>query len=173
MALTLKRLSASSTQPTSAKPLQDTTPGIDLCGRAPGSLAGNGTPIQRISASLTTLAPNEPRQDCARVLVSGRWGGQAVHVENVTELTERERALLDFEGSWWTLDTSKDELIRARFSCSLDEYYQELNRLVDVPAALAYEPLVVRRLVRLRDRRRRARLEGPAQVDDARGGTNV
>ena len=97
-----------------------------------------------------------------------------MHVENVIELTERERALLDFEGSWWTLDTSKDELIRARFSCSLDEYYQELNRLVDVPAALAYEPLVVRRLVRLRDRRRRrARLEGPAQVDDARGGTNV
>ncbi len=92
---------------------------------------------------------------------------------NLIELTERERALLDFEGSWWTLDTSKDDLIRARFSCSLDEYYQELNRLLEVPAALAYEPLVVRRLVRLRERKRRARLEGPAQVDDAHGGTNT
>lgn len=89
------------------------------------------------------------------------------------DLTERERALLDFEGNWWTLDDAKDELIRARFACNLDEYYQELNRLLEVPAALAHDPLVVRRLLRLRDRRRRARLDGPAQVDDARGGTNV
>ncbi|MEO6125384.1 MAG: DUF3263 domain-containing protein [Ilumatobacteraceae bacterium] len=89
------------------------------------------------------------------------------------DLTERERALLDFEGNWWTLDDAKDTLIRARFACSLDEYYQELNRLLEVPAALAHDPLVVRRLLRLRDRRRRARLDGQAQVDDARGGTNV
>jgi hypothetical protein len=94
-------------------------------------------------------------------------------VANLIELTERERALLNFEGSWWTLDMAKEDLIRARFSCSLDEYYQELNRLTEVPAALAYEPLVVRRLVRLRERRRRARLEGPAQVDEAHGGTNA
>lgn len=86
----------------------------------------------------------------------------------INELTERERALLDFEGGWWTLDDAKDSLIRAQFSCSLDEYYQELNRLLDVPAALAHDPLVVRRLIRLRDRRRRARLDGPA--NDARGG---
>lgn len=96
-----------------------------------------------------------------------------MRVANLIELTERERALLDFEGSWWTLDTHKDDLIRAKFSCSLDEYYQELNRLIDVPAALTYEPLVVRRLVRLRDRKRRARLEGPAQVDDAHGGSTI
>ena len=85
------------------------------------------------------------------------------------ELTERERALLEFEGSWWTLDDAKDTLIRARFACSLDEYYTELNRLLESPSALAHDPLVVRRLLRLRDRRRRARLEGAAQVDDGRG----
>ncbi len=96
-----------------------------------------------------------------------------MHVPELIELTERERALLDFEGSWWTLDDTKDALIRAKFACSLDEYYQELNRLLEVPAALTYDPLVVRRLVRLRDRRRRARLEGPAEVDDAHGGTTV
>jgi hypothetical protein len=89
-----------------------------------------------------------------------------------SELTERERGLLDFESSWWTFDEAKDTLIRAKFGCSLDDYYQELNRLVDVPAALAHDPLVVRRLVRLRDRRRRARLEGPAAVDEAHGGTS-
>jgi Protein of unknown function (DUF3263) len=94
-------------------------------------------------------------------------------VTEPTELTERERALLDFEGTWWTLDEAKDTLIRATFASNLDEYYQELNRLIEVPAALAYDPLVVRRLLRLRDRRRRARLEGPAQVDDAHRGTNA
>jgi len=94
-------------------------------------------------------------------------------VAEPTELTERERALLDFEGTWWTLDEAKDTLIRATFACSLDDYYQELNRLIEVPAALSHDPLVVRHLLRLRDRRRRARLEGPAQVDDAHGGTNV
>ena len=90
-----------------------------------------------------------------------------------TELTGRERALLDFESTWWTLDEAKDTLIRSTFACSLDDYYQELNRLIEVPAALMYDPLVVRRLLRLRDRRRRARLEGPARVEDAHGGTNA
>jgi Protein of unknown function (DUF3263) len=92
-----------------------------------------------------------------------------VRVAEQIELTERERALLEFEGSWWTLDDAKDTLIRARFACSLDEYYTELNRLLETPAALMHDPLVVRRLLRLRDRRRRARLEGGAQVDDGRG----
>jgi hypothetical protein len=96
-----------------------------------------------------------------------------VGVADQIELTERERALLNFEGTWWTLDDAKETLVRATFACSLDEYYQELNRLLEVPAALAHDPLVVRRLLRLRDRRRRARLEGPAQVDDARGGSKV
>lgn len=94
-------------------------------------------------------------------------------VPETIELTERERALLDFEGGWWTLDDAKDTLIRARFACSLDEYYQELNRLLEVPAALVHDPLVVRRLIRLRDRKRRARLDAPAQVDGARGGSTT
>lgn len=94
-----------------------------------------------------------------------------MHEQN--ELTERERALLEFEGRWWTLDEAKETLIRATFACSLDDYYQELNRLLEVPAAFTHDPLVVRRLIRLRDRRRRARLEGSAQVDDAHGGKNA
>ncbi len=87
-------------------------------------------------------------------------------------LTERERALLEFEGSWWMLDDEKDVLIRSRFTCSLDEYYQELNRLLDRPEALEHDPMVVRRLLRLRDRRRRSRLEGPAIADDGKGGSH-
>jgi hypothetical protein len=86
-------------------------------------------------------------------------------------LSDRARALLAFEGSWWTLDGAKDTLVRATFACSLDEYYQELNRLLEDPAALEHDPLVVRRLLRLRDRRRRARLDGAAHAD-GHGGTN-
>ncbi len=107
------------------------------------------------------------------VLVTARAAGHSVGVAEQMELTERERALLDFEGTWWTLDDAKDSLIRAKFACSLDEYYQELNRLLEQPAALAHDPMVVRRLLRLRDRRRRARLDGSARVDNARGGKTV
>lgn len=77
-------------------------------------------------------------------------------------LTDREKAILDFERSWWTLDGAKDSLIRERFQCSAESYYQELNRVLEDPGAIDYDPLVVRRLHRLRDRRRRARLDGAA-----------
>jgi hypothetical protein len=107
------------------------------------------------------------------VLVTRGFAGQAVSVAEMIELTERERALLDFEGDWWTRDDAKDTLVRAIFACSLDEYYQELNRLAEVPAALVYDPLVVRRLIRQRDRRRRARTDAPPKVDDARGGSHT
>lgn len=77
-------------------------------------------------------------------------------------LTDRERAMLDFERTWWTLEGAKDLLISERFQCTADAYYQELNILLANPGALDYDPLVVRRLTRLRDRRRRARLENAA-----------
>ncbi len=78
-------------------------------------------------------------------------------------LTEREQAILDFERSWWTQDGVKDLMLRDRFLCSADDYYNELNRLLDTDEALAYDPLVVRRLQRARERRRRMRLDGAAE----------
>ena len=74
-------------------------------------------------------------------------------------LSERERAILDFERGWWTEDGVKDLLLRERFNCSADDYYAELNRLLDRPEALDHDPLVVRRLQRARERRRRLRLD--------------
>ena len=56
--------------------------------------------------------------------------------------------------------TRRDATIRARFACSEEDYYQELNRLLDHPGALSFDPLVVRRLRRHRERRRRARIDG-------------
>jgi hypothetical protein len=75
-------------------------------------------------------------------------------------LTERDRAILDFERSWWTEAGPKDTAIRERFELSGTRYYQLLAELMDDPEALAYDPLLIRRLRRVRDRRRRARVEG-------------
>jgi hypothetical protein len=78
-------------------------------------------------------------------------------------LAERERAILDFERTWWTEAPVKEPAIRAQLGLSATRYYQLLAELVDRDEALAYDPLVVRRLRRTRDRRRRARFEGPLE----------
>ena len=75
-------------------------------------------------------------------------------------LSERDRAILDFERSWWTEPGVKEDAIRSRLGLSGTRYYQLLGTLLDSPEADTYDPLVVRRLRRLRDRRRRARFEG-------------
>jgi hypothetical protein len=75
-------------------------------------------------------------------------------------LSDRDRAILDFERSWWSEPGPKELAIRERFDLSPTRYYQVLNELLDSADAIAYDPLVVRRLRRLRDRRRRARYEG-------------
>ncbi len=77
-------------------------------------------------------------------------------------LNERERAILDFERSWWTRDGSKEAAIKEELGLSSARYYQLLGGLLKDDDALAYDPLLVRRLRRLRDRRRRARFEGPS-----------
>jgi hypothetical protein len=81
--------------------------------------------------------------------------GQAVAVA----LTDHEQAVLDFERSWWTDDGVKEVLIEERLGLTATRYYQVLNELLDRPDALAHDPMVVRRLRRLRDRKRRARLD--------------
>jgi hypothetical protein len=91
--------------------------------------------------------------------------GQAVRV-----ISERHQAMLEFERSFWTFDEPKETLIRARFQCSADEYYAELNELLEQPEALAHDPLVVRRLQRQRVRRRRERFETGT---DAQGGAHA
>jgi Protein of unknown function (DUF3263) len=82
------------------------------------------------------------------------WQGDSVG------LSERECAILDFERMWWTEPGPKEAAIRARFGLSPTRYYQLLGGLIDSPDADTYDPLVVRRLRRVRDRRRRARYEG-------------
>jgi hypothetical protein len=82
-------------------------------------------------------------------------------------LAERDLAILQFEATWFTLDEDRHDAIRARFSCSVEEYNLELNRVIDHPAALLEDPLVVRRLRRHRERRRRQLIEGTAAGEHA------
>jgi hypothetical protein len=76
------------------------------------------------------------------------------------ELSARDRAILDFERSWWRLPGRKEAAIRARLGMSTTRYYRRLGELIDEPAASLYDPLTVKRLRRDRDERRRARYEG-------------
>ena len=75
-------------------------------------------------------------------------------------LSEQERAVLDLERSWWQEAGSKETRIRDRLGLSTTRYYRMVGTLIDSPDAFAYDPLVVLRLRRERDRRRRARYEG-------------
>jgi hypothetical protein len=75
-------------------------------------------------------------------------------------LTDRDRAILDFERTWWSEPGPKAAAIQARFGLSAARYYQLLGALVGTAEAEAYDPLVVRRLRKLRSKRRRARIEG-------------
>ncbi|MFY1596782.1 DUF3263 domain-containing protein [Micromonospora sp. WMMD737] len=72
-------------------------------------------------------------------------------------LTERERGILAFEQQWWRHAGAKEQAIRDTFGLSATRYYQLLNGLLDNPAALAAEPVLVGRLRRLRSSRARNR----------------
>ena len=67
------------------------------------------------------------------------------------------RDILDFEKSWWRHRPHKDGAVRERFGVSPARYHQVLNRLIDDDEALQYDPMLVRRLRRLREERRRKR----------------
>ena len=71
------------------------------------------------------------------------------------ELTDRDRDILAFERGWWRHAGAKEAAIRERFDMTATRYYQVLNRIIDEPAALVADPLLVNRLRRLRAQRRR------------------
>jgi hypothetical protein len=72
-------------------------------------------------------------------------------------LGQRDRAILEFERQWWKYAGAKETAIRESFDMSATRYYQVLNALIDRPDALVSDPLLVRRLRRMRAERQRAR----------------
>lgn len=79
-------------------------------------------------------------------------------------MNDTDHDILAFEGDWWRYAGNKERLIQERFGLSPTRYYQRLNRLLDEPEALAQQPALVKRLLRLRETRelRRASLSGRA-----------
>ncbi|MBA2699109.1 MAG: DUF3263 domain-containing protein [Nocardioidaceae bacterium] len=73
------------------------------------------------------------------------------------DLSERDQQLLAFERLWWKYAGAKESAVREQFAMSATRYYQVLNALIDRPEALAFDPLLVKRLRRLRSARQRQR----------------
>lgn len=78
-------------------------------------------------------------------------------------LTDKDREVLDLERDWWHSAPTKQAAIAARLGCSPTAYYAVLRRLTTNDEALAYDPLVVRRVRRRLVRHRRSAVEGVAQ----------
>ncbi|WP_433660118.1 DUF3263 domain-containing protein [Nocardia sp. CA-128927] len=72
-------------------------------------------------------------------------------------LSRREHDILAFERQWWKYAGAKEEAIRELFGMSPTRYYQVLNAVVDRQEALAADPMLVKRLRRLRASRQKAR----------------
>ena len=80
-------------------------------------------------------------------------------------LDERAREVLDFEREAWKFTGAKERAIRERFGFSPARYHQLLHRIIDLEDALRYDPMLVRRLRRVRELRRRARTAAGLGVD--------
>ncbi|MDV7357328.1 DUF3263 domain-containing protein [Rhodococcus oxybenzonivorans] len=72
-------------------------------------------------------------------------------------LSRREHEILSFERQWWKYAGAKEEAIKELFDMSATRYYQVLNALVDRQEALEADPMLVKRLRRLRASRQKAR----------------
>jgi hypothetical protein len=77
--------------------------------------------------------------------------------DSASALSERDREILEFERQWWKYAGAKEQAVREKFDMSSTRYYQVLNSLIDRPEALGADPLLVRRLRRLRAARQRQR----------------
>ena len=81
----------------------------------------------------------------------------ALGIGSAEGLSERDLRILAFERQWWKYAGAKEQAVRELFDMSPTRYYQVLNALIDKPEALAAEPLLIKRLRRLRASRQRTR----------------
>ncbi|MEV4105498.1 DUF3263 domain-containing protein [Nonomuraea sp. NPDC049649] len=86
-----------------------------------------------------------------------RRTGQDAQEPGRPPLTDREIELLAFERHWWRYAGAKEQAVKETFGFSATRYYQLLGELIDRPEALAHDPMLVKRLRRLRADRRRER----------------
>ena len=79
------------------------------------------------------------------------------HGNATAELSERDREIIAFERQWWKYAGAKEQAIKELFDMSATRYYQVLNALIDTQEALEADPMLIKRLRRLRASRQRAR----------------
>ncbi|ARU50762.1 hypothetical protein JOE63_003627 [Cellulosimicrobium cellulans] len=84
-------------------------------------------------------------------------GDPTVQEDPSSGLSERDQEILAFERQWWKYSGAKEQAVRELFDMTATRYYQVLNALIDSPAALAHDPMLVKRLRRMRSTRQRAR----------------
>jgi Protein of unknown function (DUF3263). len=99
-------------------------------------------------------APRETRPDTPR---EAHEPGRRSPAPASGELSERERRLLAFERQWFRYAGAKEQAIKETFDISATRYYQLLAELIERPEAMAFDPMLVKRLRRLRAARQRER----------------
>src|SRR4051812_24595740 len=105
-----------------------------------------------------TLKPHRPRQEARMDAASDTAHEPAPGAPAPGgDLSDREREILAFERQWWKYAGAKEQAVRELFDLSATRYYQVLNALLDRPDALAFDPMLVKRLRRMRASRQRAR----------------
>ncbi len=76
-----------------------------------------------------------------------------------SQLSELEAQVLEFERRWYTYGGPKDHAIREKFDMTATAYFQVLNSLLDNAAAYQRDPILIKRLRRIRDSRQRSRAQ--------------
>jgi hypothetical protein len=99
------------------------------------------------------LAPNA----AAAAEDAGSAADSSAAAHGADGLSRRDREILAFERQWWKYAGAKEQAIRELFDMSATRYYQVLNGLIDSADALAADPMLVKRLRRLRASRQRQR----------------
>jgi len=94
------------------------------------------------------------------------WEGRVMNDEHETHeaaapsasgMSDRDHKILAFERQWWKYAGAKEQAVKELFDMSATRYYQVLNAIIDTPEALAADPMLVKRLRRMRASRQRAR----------------
>ncbi|MBU8857381.1 MULTISPECIES: DUF3263 domain-containing protein [unclassified Micromonospora] len=140
----------------------DASQRADPPGPTAGTRHAGAVPPPRTAPPVESTPPDRsvPADDAAPLDDAAPPGGAAsapAPPDGGDGLTERERRILAFEAQWWKHAGAKEQAIRDTFGLSATRYYQLLNALLDQPAALAAEPVLIGRLRRLRSSRARNR----------------
>jgi hypothetical protein len=102
------------------------------------------------------LAIEEYHSDAPALSVTDDVARDALAIVDAA-LPQAHRAMLDFERAWWRRGGAKEQAIRDTFGLTPTRYYQALNGVLDLPAAMVYDAALVHRLRRVRAQATRGR----------------